>query len=98
MTLIEPFLPFTFRASTNQLSLYSFPASLNCGIGLTDLRPIVIALQLHEEVALVNLLVVGHIHRLHNARHLGTERSKVSANVCIVCNLVSLATLPRIPL
>src|SRR6266446_7417021 len=124
MSLIKTFLAFTFRASTNQLSLYSFLASLggcnlrlclidtghrfsdarilqlplakiflnartrsrNCGIGLINLRPIVIVLQLDEEIALVDVLVVGYIRRAHNACHLGTERGKVAANVSIICN------------
>src|ERR1700686_778331 len=71
--------------------------SRNCSIGLINLCPIVIVLQLDQEVALVLLLVVGHIHRAHNACHLGTERSKVAANVSIICNLFDLATFPRIP-
>src|SRR5258707_3905525 len=100
MTLIKTFLAFTFRASTNQLSLYSVLASFgccnlrlclidtghrfsdarilqlplakiffnartsssNCGIGLIKLGLIVIVLQLDEEVALVDLLIVRHIH------------------------------------
>jgi len=32
--------------------------------------PIIIVLQLDEEVALVDLLVVGYIHRAHNAATL----------------------------
>src|SRR6266851_7178403 len=135
MSLIKTFLAFTFRASTNQLSLYRFLASLgccnlrlclidtghsfrdarilqlalakiflnartrsrNCGVGLIDLCPIVIVLQLDEEVALVDLLVVSHLHCAHDSRYLGTERGKVAANVSIICNLVDLATFPRIP-
>src|SRR6266481_97919 len=100
MSLIKTFLALTFRASTNQLSLYSFLASFgccnlrlclidtghrfsdarilqlplakiflnartrsrNCGIGLINLGPIVIVLQLDEEVTLMDLLVVGHSH------------------------------------
>src|ERR1700674_3514440 len=71
--------------------------SRNCGIGLINLRLIVIVLQLDEEVALVNLLVVSHLHRAHDSRYLGTERGNVAANVSIICNLVDLATFPRIP-
>src|SRR3954471_23770294 len=135
MTLIKTFLAFTFRASTNQLSLYSLLASFggcnlrvclidtgyrfsdarilqlplaeiflnpgtrsrNCGTGLINLRPIVIVLQLDKEVALVNLLVVSHLHGAHDCRYLGAERSKIAANVSIVCNLFDLATFPRIP-
>src|SRR6266851_1586504 len=135
MSLIKTVLAFTFRASTNQLGLYSFLASFgccnlrsclidtghrfsdarvlqlplakiflnartrsrNCGIGLINLRLIVIVLQLDEEVALVDLLVVGHIHRAHNACNLGTERSKVAANVSIIRNLLYLSTFPCVP-
>src|SRR5258708_6242328 len=69
----------------------------NCRSGLIYLGLIVIVLQLDEEVALVNLLVVSHIHRAHNTCHLGTERSKIATNVSIICNLFDLATFPRIP-
>src|SRR5467141_1048270 len=119
MSLIKTFLAFTFRASSNQLSLYSFLAGLggcnlrlclidtghrfsdarilqltlakiflnartrsrNCGVGLIDLCLIVIVLQFDEEIALVYQLVVSHIHRAHDSRYLGAERSKVTANV-----------------
>src|SRR6266481_4714422 len=105
MSLIKTLLAFAFGASTNQLSLYSFLASLgccnlrlclidtghrfsdarilqlplakiflnartrsrNCGVGLIDLCLIVIVLQLDEEIALVHLLVVSHIHCAHDA-------------------------------
>src|SRR5882672_3124357 len=135
MTLIKTFLALTFRASTNQLSLYSFLASFgcdnlrlclidtsqrfcdayilqlplakiflnartrgrDCGVGLINLRPIVIVFQLDDVVALVDLLVVRHIHRAYDACHLGAERSDVAANISIVGNLVDLATFPRIP-
>jgi len=80
-----------------KIFLYARTRSRNCGIGLINLRPIVIVLQLDEEVALVDLLVVGHIHRAHNACHLGSERSKSAANVCIICNLFDLGTFPPIP-
>src|SRR4029077_9319519 len=99
VSLIKRFLALTFRACSNQLSLYGFLASLggcnlrlclintrqrfryarilqlalpkilldagacslNCRFGLIHLRPIVIVLQFDQEVALVNLLVVGNI-------------------------------------
>src|SRR5258708_2052429 len=126
MSLIKTFLAFTFRASTNQLSLYSFLAGLggcnlrlclidtghrfsdarvlqlplakiflnartrsrNCGSGLINLRPIVIVLQLDEEVTLVNLLVVSHIHCADDSRYLGTERSKIAADLSVIPNLL----------
>ena len=45
----------------------------------------------------MDLLVVGHIHRAHDACHLGAERSKIAANVSIISNLFDFATFPRIP-
>src|ERR1700733_231069 len=134
-SLIKPFLAFTFGTSANQLSLYSFLASLggcnlglclidarerfrdtrilqlalakillnagtrrlNCRFGLTHLRLIVIVLQFDEEIALMYLLVIRHVNCAHDGRHLGTERSKVAANVSIICDLFNLAALPRIP-
>src|SRR4029077_14065724 len=77
--------------------LNTSPRSRNSGIGLINLGPIIIVLQLDEKVTLVHLLVVRDIYHAHNACHLGTERSKVAANVSIICNLFDLATFPSIP-
>jgi hypothetical protein len=43
------------------------------------------------------LLVVRHIDCVHNARHLGAERSQVAANVSIIRDLFNLAAFPCIP-
>ena len=45
----------------------------------------------------MDLLVVRHVDCAHDARNLGTERSKVAANVSIICDLFDLAAFPRIP-
>src|ERR1700733_6029783 len=135
VSLIKPFLAFTFRASANQLSLHGCLASLggcnlclclidagqcfrdarilqlalakiflnagtrrlNCRFGLIHLRLIVIMLQFDQEIAPMHLLVVRPLDCAHDARHFGTERSKVAANVSIICDLFDLAAFPRIP-
>src|ERR1700733_3038187 len=135
VSLIKPFLAFTFETSANQLSLHGILASLggcnlclclidacqrfrdarilqlalakifhnagtrrlNCRFGLIHLRMIVIILQFDQEIAPMHLLVVRPLDCAHDARHFGTERSKVAANVSIICDLFDLAAFPRIP-
>jgi hypothetical protein len=71
--------------------------SRNSRTGLVNLCPIILILQFDDQIAIVYPLKVFHVNRTHDARHLGAQRCKVTANVSIIGDLFDLATLPRVP-
>src|SRR5208337_4973103 len=71
--------------------------SLDGGIGLSNLRLIVIVLKLNQELSLVYLLVIGDSYVADNAGNFGTEWCEVAANIGVIGDLVNLTALPGIP-
>ena len=45
----------------------------------------------------MHLPVIRHVDSAYDARHLGTERSEVTANVSVIRDLFDLPAFPRIP-
>jgi hypothetical protein len=69
------------------------PSRLDRHAGLIHLRSVIVVLQLHDQTARMNLLVVGNVDSAHNVRHLGAQRCKIAANTGIVRDLLRFAAL-----
>src|SRR5260370_18485517 len=71
--------------------------SLNSGSSLRHLGREIIIVELNQDVALANLLVVVDFHLADQARYFRAKRREIAANVCVVCDLLDPPTLPSIP-
>lgn len=66
-----------------------------CRLG--QLRFEIVVIELHQEVAFVDLLIVVHFYFPNQARNRCAQRCEIAANVGVVSNLFDVAPFPRIP-
>jgi hypothetical protein len=68
------------------------------GLGLGHRGAVIIVVDLHDQLAGLDMRIVLHRNRLHIACNLGAERGQVGCEVSIVGGLVTGFAFPAIPL
>src|SRR5215470_4096020 len=71
---------------------------LDSGLGLRYLGLEVVIVQLNQNVALSDCLIIVDSHLANEARNLRAERRKITANVRVVGDLLDPAAFPAIPI
>jgi hypothetical protein len=70
---------------------------LNAGHSLRHLRLVVVVIELDEQVALVDQLIVVDVDFAHQSGNFCAERSEITPNIGIIRHLLDAATFPAVP-